>query len=88
MKTYFDEVQTANPGSTWVTLPTVGLSQVAIFNNSDADLDVRRADATSKVIKLPAGTSLPLSAENSNEYQLKRTDNSNTQITIPLIIEK
>lgn len=87
MKTYFDEVQTANPGSTWVTLPNRGVSQVTVFNSQSVDLDLRRVDETAKVLTLPAGTALPLSAENCNEYQLKRSDNSNTQLTIDLVLE-
>lgn len=85
MITKFDSVQTAAVGSNWVTLPSVGVSKVTIFNSQDVDLDIRRADETANTIKLPSGTAIELTEENANKFELKRSDNNNTQLTIDLV---
>lgn len=87
-KTYFNEVQTSATGANWVTLPNIGLSRVTIWNSSNVTIEVRRADDTSKVLPLLAYTALELSDENANKYEIRRQDQNNTQVTIPLVVEK
>lgn len=85
MKTKFDTVQTANPGTGWTTLPGKGCSEFTINNPNSPTVLIRRADETSETFRIPAqGGISGLKAANLNEYQVKREDDSNTQVTLDI----
>jgi hypothetical protein len=75
-------VQTSATGASWVTLGSNAASEVTFYNASGTDLEVRRAPSGA-VIPLPNGFGLTLATlANSNELQIRRKDQSNTQVTI------
>jgi hypothetical protein len=84
-----DRVQTAASGATWVTLPNHDCDEVLIVNASGTALDLRAAGGQADGIKIPdAGSpSIPVSA-NSAEIQIRRNDQSNTQVYVGFIFRK
>jgi len=85
MKTKFQSVQTANPGSGWATLPNVGCSEFTIKNDNSVDVDLRRVDDTENIHPLKSNTGLAgIRCANLNEYQVRRTDSNNAQVTLQI----
>ena len=85
MKTKFESIQTANPGTGWATLPDVGCSEFSLFNQTSVIVELRRADDTGNVFNMPAKGGLGgIKAENLNEYEVRRQDQSNTQVTLDI----
>ncbi|MDO8595266.1 MAG: hypothetical protein Q7R45_01450 [Sulfuricaulis sp.] len=72
---------TANPGSGWTALATVACHEVAVVNNTGTDLEFRRGGAGTALV-VPDGAGWVFeSLANANELQIRRVDQSNTQVT-------
>jgi hypothetical protein len=85
-----DRVQTSATGATFVTLPTHDCDEVLIVNSSGVALDLRAAgENSSNGIKIPdAGSpTIPVSA-NAQEIQIRRNDQSGTQVYVGFIFRK
>ncbi len=87
-------VQTAADGTAWVQLPDVPCNQVALYNDSGTGLDVRycsnagAARPGESSLSVPAGIVQPLRGiTDARQVQIKRTDASNTQLTVKFIVE-
>ena len=84
-----DRVQTSASGATWVTLPNHDCDEVLIVNASGVALDLRAHGGESNGIKIGDGgsPSIPVSG-NSAEIQIRRNDQSNTQVYVGFIFRK
>lgn len=76
------EIQTNATGTTFVTLTALAAREVTVFNTTGTTIEVRRGGA-GVAIKLPDGASKTFDAiTNANALSLRRTDTSNTQVTV------
>jgi hypothetical protein len=76
------ETSTNNLGTTWVPLASGAATSITIRNRASTSIDVRIAGGGS-VLTLANNedVALPVIA-NSNEWEIRRTDTSNTQVSI------
>lgn len=75
-------ITTANPGSTYTTLSSQITSSVTIVNNSGVSLDIQQGGAGSPFTLLN-GTSYTFTGIiNASQLGVKRTDGSNTPVTV------
>lgn len=87
-----ETVATLNPGTTWVSLGDFPCDEVVIYNPATGvSLDVKAScqpDATKYVtVEAPSGATIPVGG-NAQEIQVRRTDLSNTPITVRYIWRK
>ncbi len=79
-------VQTAATGSNYTALPSKVGSKIVADNLTGQSLTVRRVGgASTLVFASGARIELPVAA-NANEWEIKRTDNSNTQVTLAFFV--
>lgn len=78
-------VITSAAGSGWATLPDVVCDKVLLVNNTGADLEVRRGGAGVAAPVLDSSGLEFESLANANELQVRRVDQSTTQVTAVLI---
>ena len=82
---YTGSVQTSASGATPVNLGDRTSDGVTIINQSGTSISVKTANS-SVFIPLLSGASLSLSlAGNISEVQIKRTDESNSQVTVHFV---
>lgn len=75
-------VQTTAAGTTWATFPARACNSLDIVNNSGAAIEYRRNGAGNSIV-IPDGSSrLLIGITNANQIQVKRLDNSVTQVTV------
>lgn len=81
-------VQTSATGATFVGLGNIECDEVVIINESGVALDVKAAGAdNATAIKVSGAPQIPTSG-NANEVQIRRNDQSNTQVAIGFIWRK
>jgi hypothetical protein len=80
-----DSTQTANPGTNWTALTAGACSQITIQNLTGTVISYRLGTSSAE-FDLPNGSSviLPVLA-NSNEWQIRRKDTSNSQVTVQFL---
>ena len=75
-------VQTANPGTGWVTFPSTAGDTLDIQNSTGTDIEYRLGGAGS-AIRIPDGFGREVDiVANANEIQVRRVDQTNTQVTV------
>lgn len=78
-----DSFQTSATGATFVQLASHACTALQIYNGSGAQIEVRRGAVTTKYIQAFDGYATLIDGiANSNELYVRRTDQSNTQLTI------
>lgn len=83
--TYFMEVSTDDTvGSTWVALDSEGCNKVVLMNNSGVSIDVRM-NGNNPFISLATNTGFEIMTTDSSTIEIRRTDLSNSQVTIQWI---
>ncbi len=76
------EIQTAANGTSFVSLPSLKVVDVTIFNASGTTIEVRR-NGGGTALKLPDGSCKTFDVLNDqSELGLRRSDASATQVTI------
>lgn len=76
------QIQTAATGSNYTALGTLACYQVCFSNNTGQDISVRYVGQTIPIVVF-AGTMMTFDGiTNTNQLEIKRTDSSNTQVTI------
>jgi hypothetical protein len=75
-------VTTAATGTNWTAFSSQACDALDIVNNSGTAVEYRRGGSGSS-IPIPSGSArLVLGIENANEISVRRTDTSNTQVTL------
>lgn len=76
------QIQTAATGTSYTTLATLSCYQVCFSNNTGQDISVRYVGQTIPIVVF-AGTMMTFDGiTNTNQLEIKRTDSSNSQVTI------
>jgi hypothetical protein len=76
------ETATANPGTTWVPLASGAATSITIRNRASTSIDVRIAGGGA-VLTLANNEDVALPVlSNSSEWEVRRSDTSNTQVSI------
>ena len=79
------ETQTAATGTNWTTLPSGATKNITVRNRTGTSIDIRKVGG-STFFSLADGDDVPLPVlANSNEWEIKRTDNSNTQVVVKFL---
>ncbi|WP_138994008.1 hypothetical protein [Larkinella sp. C7] len=74
--------QTAATGTNYTTFASQVCSQLTLFNNTAAAIDVQQGGAGAAV-SVPVGASFTfVGITNANQLGVRRTDTSNTQVTV------
>ena len=80
-------VQTNATGSSYTALSSAACDRITILNQSGADIEVRRG-ATGVAIPVFDGSGMPFAGlSNASALDVRRIDQSNTQVTIQYLIE-
>ena len=75
-------VQTSATGATYVAFASRNCRQLCIVNNSGADIEFRQG-ATGVAIAVLSGQSFPIfGLSNASQIDLRRVDQSNSQVTV------
>jgi hypothetical protein len=79
------EAQTAATGTNWTALASGTTKNVTVRNRTATSIDIRKVGG-STFFSLADGddVTFPVLA-NSNEWEIKRTDNSNTQVVVKFL---
>jgi hypothetical protein len=79
------ETQTAATGTNWTALASGATKNITVRNRTGTNIDIRKV-GESVFITLVNGddVTLPVLA-NSNEWEIRRSDQSNTQVTIKFL---
>lgn len=84
----FGAVQTASTGSNFTALPSYEARNVTLLNNSGFDVEVRKVGTTNAPFPVLYGTGYTFGVkENANELELRRIDQSDTQVTVNFNVE-
>ena len=76
------QVQTSATGATTVALPGQACSQVTLFNGTGTAIDVFQSGAA---VSVPAGVVTTFTGlTNASQLFIRRTDTSNTQVTVSI----
>jgi hypothetical protein len=79
------ETQTAATGTNWTALASGGTKNITVRNRTGTSIDIRKVGG-SVFFSLVDGDDVPLPVlANSNEWEIKRTDNSNTQVVVKVL---
>jgi len=79
----FDDVTTSATGATYVSLAAQTAKSVNIANGTGTNIDITIDGGTNKfVLPTSASACIELPAGNASIIQVRRTDNSNTQVTL------
>jgi hypothetical protein len=74
--------QTSATGATYVPFASQVCSQLTLFNNTAAAIDVQQG-GTGAAVSVPVGASFTfVGITNANQLGVRRTDVSNTQVTV------
>jgi hypothetical protein len=77
------QVTTAATGTNYTALPDKPARVVTLRNATASDIDIRKVGSGESPYLIPPGEiELFVVVSNANEIELKRTDNSNTQLTL------
>lgn len=76
-----DATQTAATGTNWTALADHAAKQVTVVNTTGAAISVRYGSGTSMSLPDGSGFTFP-GLSNSNGISIKRTDSSNSQVTV------
>lgn len=84
-----DRVQTSASGASFVNLPDHDCDEVLVVNSSGTALDLRASGESGAGILIPDGgaPTIPVSA-NAKEIQIRRNDQSDTQVYVGFIFRK
>lgn len=78
-------VTTANPGSGWAALPNIACDRVLLINSTGTDIEARRGGAGTAVPILDSNGLEFEALTNANQLEVRRVDQSNTQVTVPFV---
>jgi hypothetical protein len=79
------ETQTAATGTNWTALTSGATKNITVRNRTATSIDIRKVGG-SVFFTLADGDDVPLPVlANSNEWEIKRTDNSNTQVVVKFL---
>ena len=79
------EVQTAATGSSWTALPSGATRNVTLRNRTGTSIDFRKVgSSTFFTMQNETEEAVPVLA-NSSEWEIKRTDNSNTRVIVKFL---
>ena len=79
------ETQTAATGTNWTALASGATKNITVRNRTGTSIDIRKVGG-STFFSLADGDDVPLPVlANSNEWEIKRTDNSNTQVVVKFL---
>jgi hypothetical protein len=79
------ETQTAATGTNWTALASGATKNITVRNRTGTSIDIRKVGG-SVFFSLVDGDDVPLPVlANSNEWEIKRTDNSNTQVVVKFL---
>jgi hypothetical protein len=79
------ETQTAATGTNWTALASGATKTITVRNRTGTSIDIRKVGG-SVFFTMVDGDDVPLPVlANSNEWEIKRTDNSNTRVTIKFL---
>lgn len=75
-------VQTAAVGTNWTAFAANVAKQLTLVNNSGTTISFRQ-DGAGVALDIPTGSSFTiLGLDNANQISVRRTDTSNTQVTV------
>jgi hypothetical protein len=76
------ETLTATNGTNWTALASGAARNITVRNRTGTNIDIRKVGETT-VLTMATGDDLPLPVlANSSEWEIRRTDTSNTQVTV------
>lgn len=80
----FLSVQTSATGTSWVAFPAYKTGTLNVLNNSGTSIVLRRLgeDTASRVLLLKDGQAWSFRVTDASGIELKRSDDSNTQVTV------
>jgi hypothetical protein len=79
------ETQTAAIGTNWTALASGATKNITVRNRAGVSIDIRKVGG-SVFFTLADGDDVPLPVlANSNEWEIKRADNSNTQVVVKFL---
>jgi predicted PurR-regulated permease PerM len=79
------ETQTASTGTNWTALASGATKNITVRNRTGTNIDIRKVGG-SVFFSLVDGDDVPLPVlANSNEWEIRRTDTSNTQVTVKFL---
>jgi hypothetical protein len=79
------ETQTASTGTNWTALASGATKNITVRNRTGTNIDIRKVGG-SVFFSLVDGDDVPLPVlANSNEWEVKRSDNSNTQVVVKFL---
>jgi hypothetical protein len=76
-------VTTAATGSNWTAFSSQACNALDIVNTASVAIEYRRGGAGDAMTILSGSARLVVGIANANEIQVRRVDQSNTQVTIP-----
>lgn len=77
------QVQTAAAGATYTALPNRRCRVVTLRNDTETDIQIRRAGTTDDPYTLPDSAVEPFPVvSNANEIEVRRADSDDTQVTL------
>lgn len=76
-------VTTAATGSNWTAFSSQACNALDIVNSSSVSVEYRRGGTGNAMTILSGSARLVVGIANANEIQVRRVDQSNTQVTIP-----
>ena len=76
-------VTTAATGTNWTAFSSQACNALDLVNTSAVSIDYRRGGAGSAMTLLSGTSRLIVGISNANSIEVKRTDSSNTTVTIP-----
>jgi hypothetical protein len=79
------ETQTAAIGTNWTALASGATKNITVLNRTGTSIDIRKVGG-SVFFTMVDGDDVPLPVlANSNEWEIKRTDNSNAQVVVKFL---
>ena len=76
-------VTTAATGSNWTAFSSQACNALDIVNSSSVAVEYRRGATGNAMTILSGSARLVVGIANANEVEVRRVDQSNTQVTIP-----
>ena len=78
----FITATTANPGSGWTAFASQACTSILIMNATGTNIEIRRG-GTGATLIIPDGVGFPVDGlTNCNQIEVRRSDQSNTQVVV------
>lgn len=78
-------VSTSTTGTAWVTLPAGACTLITLYNAPTVSMDYRVASDVTTFTLAPGEVVVLPCISNSNEWEVRRTDTSNTQVSVKIL---